>query len=75
VKLERTREKVFHLTVTAQELSALVGAARMSLEAMEHDERAPSELVALLGRILRDYDAARTRLDSASGGSPGAGAC
>jgi hypothetical protein len=63
VKLERTRENVFQLSATAQELSALVGAARMSLEAMEQDERAPQELVSLLGRILRDYDAALARLD------------
>jgi len=54
VKLERTRENVFQLTGTAQELSALVGAARMSLEAMEQDDRAPTELVDLLRRILRE---------------------
>jgi hypothetical protein len=63
VKLERTRENVFQLSATAQELSALVGAARMSLEAMEHDEHAPMELVSLLRRILREYDAALERLD------------
>ena len=61
MKLERTRDNVFALSATAQELSALVGAARMSLEAMEHDERAPAELVALLRRILREYDAALER--------------
>jgi hypothetical protein len=62
VKLERTRENVFQLSAKAQELSALVGAARMSLEAMEQDERAPRDLVDLLRRILRDYDAALARL-------------
>jgi hypothetical protein len=63
VKLERTRDNVFALTATAQELSALVGAARMSLEAMEHDDQAPAELVDLLRRILREYDASLERLD------------
>jgi cob(I)alamin adenosyltransferase len=63
VKLERTRDNVFELTGTAQELSALVGAARMSLEAMEQDDRAPTELVDLLRRILREYDASLERLD------------
>jgi hypothetical protein len=62
VKLELTRENVFQLTGTAQELSALVGAARMALEAMEQDDRAPKELVDLLRRILREYDSALARL-------------
>jgi hypothetical protein len=62
MKLELTRDNVFQLTATAQELSALVGAARMSLEAMEHDEHAPKELVALLRRILREYDSALERI-------------
>jgi len=61
VKLERTRDNVFALTATAQELSALIGAARMSLEGMEQDDRAPAELVDLLRRILREYDVALTR--------------
>jgi len=62
VKLERTRDNVFELTATAQELSALVGAARMSLGAMEQDDRAPEELVELLRRILREYDSALERI-------------
>ena len=62
MKLEHTRDNVFALIATAQELSALVGAARMSLEAMEQDERAPAELLELLRRIMRDYDAALERL-------------
>ena len=67
MKLERSRENVFQLTASSQELSALVGASRMALEAMEQDERAPQELVALLRAILRDYDAALTRLGGSSG--------
>jgi hypothetical protein len=67
VKLERSRENVFQLTATSQELSALVGASRMALEAMERDEQAPQELVALLRAILRDYDTALTRLGGSSG--------
>ena len=62
MKLERTRDNVFELTATAQELSALVGAARMSLGAMEQDDRAPEELVELLRRILREYDSALERI-------------
>jgi hypothetical protein len=62
VKLEQTRDNVFQLTMTAQELSALVGAARMALEAMEQDERAPRELVDLLRRIIREYDSALARM-------------
>ena len=62
MKLERTRDNVFELTATAPELSALVGAARMSLEAMEQDARAPAELVDLLRRILREYDSALERI-------------
>jgi hypothetical protein len=62
MRLELTRNNVFQVTATAQELSALVGAARMSLEAMERDEHAPAELVSLLRRILREYDSALERI-------------
>jgi hypothetical protein len=62
VKIERVRENVFTVTATSQELSALVAAARMALDAMLDDPNAPAEAVRLLERVLADYDAALHRL-------------
>jgi len=61
VKLERARENVFTVQATSQELSALIAAARMALDAMRDDLRAPAEAVRLLERVLADYDAAIQR--------------
>jgi hypothetical protein len=61
VKLERVRPNVFSVTLTSQELSALVAAGRMARDAMVDDPAAPPEAVELLGRVLADYDAARKR--------------
>lgn len=58
MKVERVRENVFTVTATSQELSALVAAARMALDALRGDPRAPAEAVSLLERVLADYDAA-----------------
>jgi hypothetical protein len=58
MKLEQVRENVFAVTATGQELSALVAAARMTLDAMLDDPQAPREAIRLLERILADYDAA-----------------
>jgi hypothetical protein len=58
VKLEQIRTNVFTLTVTSQELSALVAAARMTLDVMQGDPQAPQEATELLARVLRDYDRA-----------------
>ncbi len=58
MKLERVRENAFTVTATSQELSALIAAARMALDAMLGDPRAPAEAVRLLERVLADYDAA-----------------
>ncbi len=69
MKLEQTRPNVFTLTAAPQELSALVGGARMALEAMERDPGAPPELVSLLRRILDEYDAALARLRDDDGRS------
>jgi hypothetical protein len=61
--IERSRENVFTLKATSQELSALVAAARMALEAMRGaPEPPPREAVAILERVLSDFDAARDRL-------------
>jgi hypothetical protein len=67
VKLRRERENVFTLTVTGQELSGLIAAARMAEEMMEHDPNAPPEARALLHRVLADFDAARDRLQHENG--------
>jgi hypothetical protein len=61
VKVEQTRANVFTLTATSQELSALIAAARMALDAMQGDPNAPPEPIVTLERILRDYDAALER--------------
>jgi hypothetical protein len=61
VKIERARENVFTLTATSQELSALVAAARMALDAMRDDPRAPVEALRILERVLADYDTALSR--------------
>ena len=63
VHIERSRENVFMVTATSQELSALVAGARMALEAMRSaPEPPPPEAVEILERVLREFDAARERL-------------
>jgi hypothetical protein len=61
VRVERTRENIFTVRATSQELSALVAAARMALDAMLDDPHAPLEAIRLLERVLADYDAAIRR--------------
>ena len=66
VRIERSRENVFTVTATSQELSALVAAARMALEAMRSArEPPPREAVEILERVLREFDLARQRLAAA----------
>jgi hypothetical protein len=67
MKLRRERENVYTLTVTGQELSGLIAAARLAQETLEHDPAAPPEARVLLRRLLGDYDAARTRLRNENG--------
>jgi hypothetical protein len=63
MRIERARENVFTVTATSQELSALVGAARMALEAMRSaPEPPPSTVLDAVERVLADYDRARERL-------------
>ena len=61
--VERSRENVFTVTATSQEISALVAGARMPLDAMRSapDPRPPAA-IEILERVLRDFDAARERL-------------
>ena len=68
VRIERSRENVFTVTATSQELSALVAGARMALEAMRGaPEPPPAEAVEILERVLHDFDRARERLTEAGG--------
>jgi hypothetical protein len=71
VRIERSRENVFTVTATSQELSALVAGARMALEAMRAaPESPPPEAIEILDRVLRDFDLARERV---AGGATGGG--
>jgi hypothetical protein len=68
MRIERARDNVFTLTATSQELSALVAAARMALEAMRSaPEPPPPAVLETLGRVLSDFDRARERLDERPG--------
>jgi hypothetical protein len=63
VHIERKRENVFAVTVTSEELSALVAGARMALEAMRSaPEPPPAEALEVLEHVLADFDRARQRL-------------
>jgi hypothetical protein len=70
MRIERSRENVFTVTATTQELSTLVAAARMALEAMRSaPEPPPAAVLDALERVLLDFDRARDR----SGEEPGRG--
>jgi hypothetical protein len=62
VRVERSRENVFTVTATGQELSALVAGARLALDAMRASADAPATAIELLGRVLDDFDRSRERL-------------
>jgi hypothetical protein len=63
MQIERARANVFTVTATSQELSALVAAARMALEAMRSaPEPPPATALDALERVLSDFDRARDRL-------------
>jgi hypothetical protein len=63
MRIEPTRDNVFTVVATSQELSALVAAARMALDAMRRaPQPPPREAVDLLERVLADYDRALARL-------------
>jgi hypothetical protein len=69
--MERTRENVFTVVATGQELSALVAGARMALEAMRRAPDPPAaDAIEALERVLGDFDRARARLtgDASPGG-------
>ncbi len=62
MRVEQTRENVFTVTATGQELSALVAGARLALDAMRASPEAPTTAIELLGQVLDDFDRARERL-------------
>jgi len=63
VRIERKRENVVTVTLTSEELSALVAGARMALEAMRAaPEPPPAAVLGVLERVLADFDRARERL-------------
>jgi len=63
MRIERARENVFTVTATSQELSTLVAAARMALEAMRSaPEPPPAAVLDTLEGVLSDFDRARDRL-------------
>jgi hypothetical protein len=67
MRVERTRENVFTVTATGQELSALMAGARMSLDVMRAaPDPPPREAVELLERVLKDFDDARARMTETS---------
>jgi hypothetical protein len=67
MKVTRARENVFELTLTGQELSALVAGARMALDIMERDPHAPDQAIELLRGVIGDYDKALARLKTPDG--------
>ncbi|MGZ4185669.1 MAG: hypothetical protein ACXVFA_10055 [Solirubrobacteraceae bacterium] len=63
MRIERSRENVFTVTATSQELSALVAGARMALEAMRSaPDRPPAEAIEILEHVLGEFDRARAKL-------------
>jgi hypothetical protein len=69
MRIERVRENVFTVTATSQELSTLVGAARMALDAMRSaPEPPPAGVLDAVEQVLSDFDRARERADDAPPG-------
>jgi hypothetical protein len=67
MNVTRARQNVFEVTLTGQELSALVAGARMALDIMERDPHAPDEAIELLRGLIGDYDEAVARLKTPDG--------
>jgi hypothetical protein len=64
--IETVRPNVLAVTLTTTELSALVAAARMSLDALRNAPpgAAPAEAIGTLERVIADYDRVRERMRS-----------
>ena len=61
MRVEQTRANVFTVTATSQELSALIAAARMTLDSLRADPHAPPQAIETLARVLADYERALGR--------------
>jgi hypothetical protein len=61
VKVAQVRPNVYSLTGSRQEIGSLVAAARMAVEMMRADPRAPKEAIGLLEGVLADWDGAVAR--------------
>jgi hypothetical protein len=72
MRMARVRENVFEVRATDQELSALVAGARLALDVMRSAPEPPAEAIAMLERVLADFDGARQRLlrDEPDDGQP-----
>jgi hypothetical protein len=72
MRMTRVRDNVFEMRATSQELSALVAGARLALDVMRSAPEPPVEAIAMLERVLADFDGARERLlgDEPDGGRP-----
>jgi hypothetical protein len=72
MRMVRARDNVFEIRATGQELSALVAGARLALDVMRSAPEPPAEAIAMLDRVLADFDGARERLlrDAPEGGRP-----
>ena len=70
MRIEQSRENVFTVTATSQELTALVAGARMALEAMRAaPEPPPREATEILERAQGEFNRAREHLvDRETGG-------
>jgi hypothetical protein len=62
VRVQRTRDNVFQLSATAQELSALIAGARLALDVMRSAPAPSASAIELLERVLGDFDRSRERL-------------
>jgi hypothetical protein len=63
MRIERSRENVFTVTATSQELAALVAGARMALEIMRADpDRSPPDAARQLEAVIADFERAAGRM-------------
>ena len=62
MKLARSRSNVLTLTLTSQELAALFAAVRMAIDTLDANPETPSDALALLRQLVRDYARAVERL-------------
>jgi hypothetical protein len=58
MRVTRGRQNVYTLTATSQEIGALVAAARLSLDVLRADPRAPRDAIAIIEAVIADWDRA-----------------